>query len=143
MLKELSSDIIPLLSDFDSFDIDRRVMEPPSVSSSSFASLSGTALFGKHAFAPTREVPSLFDLFGDSEEEYWEARRQRDEAKWFYEDMKYEKEKLKNVKEKMRMIRFFIDDEKKLLDGLNEKLKKISSELKIRVKQVHFLEGGG
>ncbi|MDF2892046.1 MAG: hypothetical protein K0R80_2413 [Clostridia bacterium] len=141
IIKEISSDVSPVLSRFNSFDIDHKVFDAPSVNDSLLSSLSGKDLFsGVSSFASTLSIPSILDLFSDPEEEYWEARRQKDEAKRFYEDVKYEREKLRNIKEKMRIIRSYIDDEKQLLDSLVSKVNNITSQLRLGMTKTSFTQ---
>jgi hypothetical protein len=140
IVKEISGDVSPVLSRFNSFNIDRRVLEAPSIDTLSLSSISGKDLLGgfSASFAPSFPIPSIFDLFSDPEEEYWEARRQKDEAKRFYENMKYERDRLRNVKEKLRNIRYYMDDEKKLLDSLNMKLRNITTQLNTGMNKTSF-----
>jgi len=136
VIKEFSSDIAPVLSSFSNFNIDSKVFDTPSIS----GSISGIDLFGglSASFAPTLPIPSIFDLFEDADEEYYEARRQSDEAKSYHENMKYEREKLRNVKENMRAVRSFIDDEKRLIENMVSKLKNISTQLKTGMTKSNF-----
>lgn len=139
IIKELGSDVKPVLSRFNSFDIDKRIFDAPSIDTSSLGALSGMSLMqGFSSSKPLLQIPSIFDLFGDPEEEYWEARRQRDQAKWFYEDMKYERQKLNTIKDNMRTIRNYIYDEKQILENLVLKVKNITSQLKSSMMKTSF-----
>lgn len=75
---------------------------------------------------------SLLDLF-ISDEDYYEARRRKDDAKYFKTQMKMERERLYNCKEKMREIRYFMDEEKREIDSLMVKIRKMKNDLNYRV----------
>ena len=150
---ELSKDVYPVLSSFKNFDIDSKIFDTPSISNTSNNSL-GALIGGASSFDSISgsliailPIPNILNLFGNADEEYYEARRQRDEAKSYYESMKHEREKLRNIKENMRVIRIFMEDEKQLIDSMESKLKTISSQLKenmskdsVSVKEADYLK---
>lgn len=143
IIKELKSDVAPVITRFNDFDIDRKVIDSPSVNASVLSSISGMDLCkslssSDHSVYSVFPIPRLDELFSDPDEEYWEARRQKDEANRFYENMKYERNNLHNIKEKMRTIRYYIDDEKELLAGLTSKVKNISAQLNTSMKRKRF-----
>jgi hypothetical protein len=141
LVRKISKEVNPVLKRFSDFDIDRKVIDMPQIDSSSFGTFSGGGLFASFTDGPPTISGGAFlldILLGDADEEYWEARRQRDEAKRFYEDMKYEREKLRNEKEKMRDIRYFISDEKQLLENLIQKIGQITSLLDSGMKKSSF-----
>lgn len=140
ILKEISSDVMPVLSKFNNFDIDKKVFDAPSINTSTLSSLSGVDMVGKLSLslAPSFLIPSILDLFSDPDEEYWEARSQMEEAERFYDNMRYERDKLYNIKENLRTIRYYIYDEKQLLDNLMLKVRNISSQLKSSMNKYSF-----
>lgn len=73
-------------------------------------------------------LPSILDLFV-SEEDYYEAKNQKDEAKRYKQQMKYEREKLYEYRDKMSMLRDNIALEKKELDTLVKKLRHMTQEI--------------
>ena len=83
------------------------------------------------------DIPSLLDMF-ISDEDYYEARRQRDEARHFKALMKLEKAKLYGYKDQMSLIRNFISNEKRELEVLVGKVRKLSSELKEGMNKSKF-----
>lgn len=144
--KELGSGIGATLRDFKNFNVDSRIMATPSIQEPG-AGLSGfgsTISSGMHNIQPTAlsimprmDVPSIFDMF-TSDVDYYEAKRQRDEARYYKERMRQERDKLNDYKEKMREIRTFIDSEKRELDSLVSKLKKMTGELKTGMQKSGF-----
>lgn len=140
VIREISSDISPVLSGFEKFNIDSKIFDSPDISGTRSTILSGSALLGNSftSVMPRVNLLSLLDLFSDVGEEYYEARRQRDEAKRFYEDMKYEREKLRNAKENLKNIRNVIIDERELLDGMLLRLKQITIQLNSEMNKQSF-----
>lgn len=133
--KELGSDIGGTLREFKKFNIDSKTITAPSIQESNV----GLSDFKScvSSCMPRMDVPSIFDMF-ISDEDYYEARRQRDEAKMYKEDMKMERDKLNNYKERMSEIRSFINSEKSELDSLMGKLKKMTQELKNGMQKSSF-----
>lgn len=80
------------------------------------------------------DVPSILDMF-ISDEEYYDAMRQRDEAKHFKEMMKIEKQNLYVYKDRMSVIRDYIYEEKSQLDQLMDKLKTITTSIENHLRK--------
>jgi len=141
--KELGSNIRDTLRNFETFNIDAKIVTAPSFQESStfLSSISSVSSNFESArsnlMQHRQDMPSILDLF-ISDEDYYEARHQRDEARYFKDRMKMEREKLNNYKNKMGEIRTFIDSEKRELDSLMGKLKKMTSELKSGMKKKSF-----
>lgn len=133
--KELGGSIGETLRDFKNFNVDAKILTAPSIQESS----TGLRVFESAALSimPRVELPSIFDMF-ISDDDYYEAKRQRDEARYYKERMKIEREKLNNYKEKMSEIRSFIDSEKRELDSLMSKLKKMTGDLKTGMHKSGF-----
>lgn len=133
--KELGSSIGATLRDFKHFNVDAKIMTAPDIQESSF----GLRVFESTALGIVQpiDVPSIFDMF-ISNVDYYEARRQRDEARYFKERMRQERDKLNDYKEKMREIRTFIDSEKRELDSLMNKLKRMTDDLKTGMQKSSF-----
>lgn len=138
--KELRGTINTTLKDFGRFNIDAKTISAPTISTLSVQEIS-TGLRGFESAMlscmPHLDVPSIFDMF-ITDDDYYEAKRQRDEAREYKERMKMEREKLNNYKEKMSEIRSFISSEKSELDSLVGKLKKMTSELKSGMQKSSF-----
>lgn len=136
--KDLGSNIGNTLRNFSQFDIDSKTISTPPIQNiqvsggdlSVFSSAVSSCM-------PQIEIPSIFDMF-ISDDDYYEARRQRDEAKQYKQQMKYEREKLNNYKEKMSEIRSFITSERNELDSLMDKIKKMTNELEAGMKKNNF-----
>lgn len=73
-------------------------------------------------------LPGVLDMFV-SEEDYYAARNQKDEAKRYKQQMKYEREKLYEYRDKMSMLRDNIALEKRELDTLTGKLRHMTQEI--------------
>jgi len=144
--KELGGGIGSTLREFKNFNVDARIMATPSIKGSSVGlngfestissgvqNIQSTSL----SIMPRLDVPSIFDLFS-SDDDYYEARRQRDEARYYKERMKRERDKLNEYKRKMSELRTFINAEKREIDSLMSKLKKMISELKTGMKKSNF-----
>lgn len=133
--KELGSCIGGALRDFKNFNIDIKTIIAPSIQESN-AGLRGFES-AMSSCMPRLEIPSIFDMF-ISDDDYYEARRQRDEARYYKERMKMERDKLNDYKEKISEIRSFIDSERSELDSLMSKLKKMTDELKSGMQKSSF-----
>lgn len=133
--KELGSSIGETLRNFKNFNVDAKIMIAPSIQESN----SGLSIFESTSsnFIQQRDMPSIFDMF-ISDDNYYEAKRQRDEARYYKDRMKMERDKLYDYKNKMSEIRTFIDSEKRELDSLMGKLKKMTSELKTGMQKSNF-----
>lgn len=140
LIKEISNEIKPVLVNFEKFNIDKRIIDISNSNISISSSLKGCDNFSHYSstHVPVLILPKLIELFSDPEEEYWEAREQKNEAELFYEKMKYEKERLNNVKAQMKNIRCFIEDEKMMLDSLMAKTRKITAQLQIELTKNSF-----
>lgn len=73
-------------------------------------------------------IPSIMDLF-ISEEDYQEARNQRDEAKQFKQQMKFERERLYAYRDRMSMITDMLSEERNQIDTLLRKLDFMTNKL--------------
>ena len=133
--KELGGSIGGTLRDFKNFNINVKTITAPSIQESS----SGLRGFesAMSSCMPRIDMPSIFDMF-ISDDDYYEAKRQRDEARNYKERMKMERDKLNDYKEKISEIRSFIDSEKSELDSLMGKLKKMTGELKTGMQKSSF-----
>ena len=74
-------------------------------------------------------LPSVLDMFV-SEEDYRAARNQKDEAKYYKQQLKYEREKLMEYRDAMGHLRECVSLEKRELDNLVSKLKYMLQEMK-------------
>lgn len=123
--EELSHDIQPVLQDFRSFDIDRKMaaMQINASASSNFD-------FGRSSIVKISTI-SVFDVidFFSANEDYYKARQKRDDAKYYYQSMRCEKERLYSLKDNMYIIRQHVDEEGRLLADLFEKLQTIRKKL--------------
>ncbi|MDY2966303.1 MAG: hypothetical protein SOR58_08905 [Megasphaera massiliensis] len=133
--RELGNTINVTLENFNSFDIDSRVMSAPSIKEPQMDLGSFQSTFS--SCFPSPSIPSIFDRF-ISDEDYYEARAQLDEAKWYKSRMREEKARLYEYKERMGEIRSFISTEKYELDSLLEKLRKMTDELQESMKEDSF-----
>lgn len=136
-IKELNSDILPVLSDFASLDINSKVFDAPVIDSHK----SGLDLFEglpcASCFQPpfSISIKDIISFFDDGEEEYNEALRQRNEARDFFEKMIREREKLRNMKRKMEAIQRTVDDDMKILEVLRQNLRVVFNPLKDSLKR--------
>lgn len=83
------------------------------------------------------DIPSILDMF-ISDEDYYDAMRQRDEAKHFKEMMKIEKMNLYIYKDRMSVIRDYIWEEKNQLDQLIDKVRAITNSINENLKKNSF-----
>lgn len=129
---EFSSNISPVLLKFENFNIDTKIIIPSVIDDP----ISNINLFKGTV---SSIIPSYNYLYVmNVNEEYYEARRKRDEAKKYYEDVKYQIERLKNVELNMKTICNFIESEKVIIENMVSKLKNISEELKFAMKKDTF-----
>lgn len=136
--KRLNSDIGVTLQNFDKFEIDKKTITAPVIRESNVGLLAfNTATLSD--IMPHIDVPSIFNMF-ISDDDYYAARRQRDEARRYKEQMKMEREKLNNYREKMSEIRSFIDSERNEIDSLMGKLKNMTDQLNSSMKKSSFSE---
>lgn len=140
LAKELDKTVSDTLMKFKSFNIDKKVISSPlgKETKGSFSMFNSNSFsFASSNFIAKLDTGSIFDIF-ISDCDYYEARRQYDEAKRYKERMKRERTKLRNYKDKMREIRVFIKSEKSELDSLVGKLKKMNDELKSGMSRSSF-----
>lgn len=145
--QELGGSIANTLNKFAGFNIDSKVVSIPNIQESSVIKDSNQVLdvsntkyvsLINNVIKPI-EIPSIFNML-ISDSDYYEAKRQRDEARQFKERMKLERDKLMNYREKMSEIRSFISEEKTELDLLLTKLRKMAEELETVMKKNSFSE---
>lgn len=123
--EEFSHNIQPVLHDFRSFNIDNKIAAMQiDASTSSHFDFDHTSIVN----IPTISVFDVIDFFS-ANEDYYEARQKRDEAKYYYQSMRCEKERLYSLKDNMYIIRQHIEEERRLLADFFEKLQTISKEL--------------
>jgi hypothetical protein len=139
--KELGGNIGTTLQKFQDFNIDKKTIETPMAitTPSLYESKTGESMFASAVTdcLPRIEMPSIFNMF-ISEDDYYAARNQRDEAKLYKERMRMEREKLNAYKEKMGEIRSFMDSEKNVLSSLMSKLRGMTDELSNSMQQDSF-----
>lgn len=146
LLKEIGEEIDPILENFKRFDIDSKIKIPEVVDMQSFDISSASVNFNLSQSLESSNdiagslVVNLFDLFSDADEDYYEARRAKEEARAYKERMGWEKEKLMNMKESMRTIRLVISEEKDVLISLKGKLIGIAKKLEDEMKKESFSE---
>ena len=100
-------------------------LEPSSVHAHTF--VTGESFFDElGAIFSTIPTPSISDFFSDSTMDYYEAKSEREEAKFYKEAMKSERESLNNTREAMRSIKSYIYSEKKEIEKLIDILKKVT-----------------
>ena len=138
LAQELGSSVGNILKNFSQFNIDSKIITAPTIQNSAVSS-TDISIFQASISScmPRLDIPSIFDMF-ISDDDYREAKRQRDEAKRYRERMKTERERLYNYKEKMSEIRSFISSEKSELDSLMEKVKKMTRELQTGMQKSSF-----
>lgn len=106
-------------------EIEFNHLEPSSVHAHTF--VTGESFFDElGAIFSTIPAPSISDFFTDSTMDYYEAKSEREEAKFYKEAMKSERESLNNTREAMRSIKSYIYSEKKEIEKLIDILKKIT-----------------
>lgn len=106
-------------------EIEFNHLEPSSVHAHTF--VTGESFFDElGAIFSTIPTPSISDFFTDSTMDYYEAKSEREEAKFYKEAMKSERESLNNTREAMRSIKSYIYSEKKEIEKLIDILKKIT-----------------
>lgn len=138
--KEFGGVIGSTLKEFEKFDIDSKTISSPSFNSSGFSikdSSLGLSTFSSSMSSCIRPSISISDFFF-SDDDYYAARSQRDEARRFKERMKLEREVMYNYRDRMSEIRSFIDREKSEIDSLMNKVRKITNELNQGMKKNEF-----
>lgn len=143
LANELGEDVDTTLKEFQTFHIDAKTIAPAEIQNFSVPqiqeSLTGLSSF-KSAVSgcmPHLDLPSILDLV-NAENDYYEARRQRDEARSYKERMKWERDKLYDYREKMSEITSFIGAEKNELDSLMGKLRTMTGQLKSGMQKTSF-----
>lgn len=71
-------------------------------------------------------VPSVSDFFVDATEDYYQAKSNKSRAKSFKEQMKTKREQFRNAKYALKEVPNFIDEEKRQIEQLLEKFKKVA-----------------
>lgn len=135
--QELGSNVETTLKNFKQFNIESKVTDTSSINSYG----TDVSIF-KSAFSgviSNTDIPSILDIFA-SDDDYYEAKMQKDEAKRYKERMKMERAKLNNYKEQMSEIRSFISSEKSELDSLMEKVKIMTRELQSGMQKNSFIQ---
>lgn len=126
--KTLGEDILPVINNVHipniAVDID-----PPFIDGKKAGLTDFSVSFANCVSMNPVPIPSIMDIFV-SEEDYWEARNQRDEAKAFKQQMKYERECLYAYRDKMSVIEGLIGEERQQIDDLLDKLDKITNKMK-------------
>ncbi|MDY4079112.1 MAG: hypothetical protein SOY42_10085 [Clostridium sp.] len=108
-------------------EIEFNHLEPSSVHAHTF--VTGESFFDElGAIFSTIPAPSISDFFTDSTMDYYEAKSEREEAKFYKEAMKSERESLNNTREAMRSIKSYIYSEKKEIEKLVNILKKAATD---------------
>lgn len=101
-------------------------LDPSSVHAHTF--VTGESFFKElGAIFSTIPAPSISDFFSDSTMDYYEAKSEREEAKFYKEAMKAERESLNNTREAMKAISSYIYSEKKEIEKLIDILKKATT----------------
>ena len=137
LARELGSNVGNTLKRFSKFDIDSKVIKAPTVSIKSGGVDINIFNSVMSNFVPRTDTLSIFDLF-TSDNDYYEAKRQRDEAKRYKEKMKLEKKRLYGYKKQMEEIQRFIIAERSELDSLMEKVSIMTEELNSGMKKSRF-----
>lgn len=137
LARELGSNVGNTLKNFSRFNIDSKVMEAPTISGSSGGMDISVFKSATSSCMPRIDTPSIFDLFA-SDDDYYEAKRQRDEAKRYKERMKVERERLYRYKEQMGELQSFISSERSELESLMTKVNKMTAELNSGMEKNRF-----
>lgn len=137
LAKNLGSSVGNTIRNFNNFNIDSKIIEAPTIRASSGEMDLSVFKTAAASCIPPADIHLGFDLFS-SDEDYYEAKRQKDEARHYKERMKAEKERLYRYKEQMGEIQRFISSEKDELDVLMEKVNKMTGELNSGMKKDSF-----
>lgn len=118
--RRLGEEILPTIENFQVPDLTTKI-DPPFIDGKKAGLTTFSNSFTSAVCMNPVPIPSIMDLFV-SEEDYLEARNQRDEAKQFKQRMKYERERLYEYRDRMSMITSAISEEQNQIDALLEKL---------------------
>ena len=132
---ELECDVNSTLSQFAAFNIDSRIERTTEIIVSDLGMKMFASATDNYIINP--QIPSILDSFF-STEDYYEAKRQRDEARKYKEQMKLEKEKLYVYKDRMETISAFIKNERAELETLMKKVRLMTEKLKSCMSQEKF-----
>lgn len=135
--KELGGNIGSTLKAFADFHIDEKIISAPSIQERNSTVKNFRDSLASCVVSTPFDMPSVLDAF-ISDDDYYEAKHQKDEAKRYKERMKMERESLYEYKDKMAEIRIFIDEEKSELDSLMEKIRKLTGDLNTGMKKSTF-----
>ena len=141
--RRISQDISPILTDFKNFNIDSRIVIPKiaEIDSHKISSSSGVQLFNGCKFM--NKQPSIFSILstsGCTERDVEKARKQRNKAFDFSQEMYLKATELSNVRSRFNTINSFIVEEENQLNSLMNKLDKITEKLKRGMKNTEFTE---
>ena len=143
IIKELNGNIATSLKEFKNFNIESRIINSPIIQNSSI-NFNVTQDLKKFAFSmssfiktPDVIIRSITDMF-ISDEDYYAAKCQYDEARMYKDDMRRERERLYFYKEKMSEIRSFMDSEKNELNILMSKIRQMTNDLKKGMQKVNY-----
>lgn len=126
--RRLGEEILPTIENFQVPDFTTKI-DPPFIDGKKAGLTTFSNSFASAVCMNPVPIPSIMDLFV-SEEDYLEARNQRDEAKQFKQQMKYERERLYEYKDRMSMITSVISEEHNQIDALMEKLDTMTGKMK-------------
>ena len=126
--RRLGEEILPTIENFQVPDFTTKI-DPPFIDGKKAGLTTFSNSFTSAVCMNPVPIPSIMDLFV-SEEDYLEARNQRDEAKQFKQQMKYERERLYEYKDRMSMITSAISEEHNQIDALMEKLDTMTDKMK-------------
>lgn len=107
--RRLGEKILPTIENFQVPDLTAKI-DPPFIDGKKAGLTTFSNSFASAVCMNPIPIPSIMDLFV-SEEDYLEARNQRDEAKQFKQQMKYERERLYEYKDRMSMITSAISED--------------------------------
>ena len=136
--KELKSDVNIVVSKFKAFDIDSKIERMNDKMEQGF-SMNRFQSALDNCIIMNPQIPSKLDSFFNTED-YYEAKRQRDEARRYKEQMKAEREKLYSYKDRIEAISEFLKNEKYELDILMKKIRTMTEELKDGMNKEQFSE---
>jgi hypothetical protein len=151
MIEQLNNELLPISNNFENRWTETKVNDISLGNDNQNISLQNSIFHDLQSnFFPNNPIPNAVDIldffFGDADEEYWDARQKRDEAKIFYEQMKAEREKMRLIKSQLSNIKNYISDERKMIDSLFTKIEGIVKSLPLSMnnlnkKEINYLIG--
>lgn len=138
VLQDFDQNIQPIMKKFTAFHIENRTVNISLEKYSSGDRLSKSTEF---CLMPQSGI-GILDIieFFSTDDDYYKAIEQRDQAKYFYHDMKHQEQRLRAIRKKLNAIQQHIEEKQNMITSLFDKTKSIAQELRKNMRKEQFSE---